>query len=168
MKKRILVVEADSAIATSVGKVLVEGGFEVAVVRDAEQALATHEEGEFDLLLLDLNLSIYPSWDTFECLTDRYPSIPVIIMTGLPNQCSLALGKGVGAVLEKPIDGAVLIETIGVLMNTPKETGGSSGGTTRFIPSSTQLLKELREKAITPFRFVQPGHVLGTPRGTGS
>ena len=39
-----------------------------------------------DLLLLDLNLPSQSGWDVFERLTTRYPLVPVIIITGMPNQ----------------------------------------------------------------------------------
>ena len=47
-----------------------------------------------DLLLLDLNLPCQSGWDVFERLTTRYPLVPVIIITGMPNQYSDRRGCG--------------------------------------------------------------------------
>ncbi len=161
MNKRILMVEDDAAIRTSLLKVLESAGFEVVLAADGAEALTCSVQKEFDLLLLDLNLPLKSGWDTFECLTDRYPDVPIIIITGLANQYEIAMAAGVGALMEKPIEVPVLLETIRELMAETREERmhrlNSGSRKTRYIPSSgTQLLKHLRERAVTPFRFIRP------------
>src|SRR6185503_15634333 len=69
-----------------------------------------------DLVLLDLNMPVKNGWDTFEQLTREHPLIPIIIATARPNQLFTALGAGVGALLEKPMDIRTLLRTMEKLL----------------------------------------------------
>ena len=62
--------------------------------------------------MLDLNLPVKSGWDTFEQVTREHPILPIIIITARPNQLFTALGAGVGALLEKPLDIPHLLMTI--------------------------------------------------------
>ena len=48
--------------------------------------------------------------------------MPVIIITARPNQLFTALGAGVGALLEKPLDIPTLLRTINWLLAESAET----------------------------------------------
>ncbi len=121
VKKRVLVVDDDESVRKSIRKVLKQAGYEVMTAVDGEEATARFVPEQIDLVLLDLNLPIRSGWDVFERLTTRYPVIPVIIITGMPNQYQTALAAGVGALLEKPIEVPVLLETIEQLLKEPAE-----------------------------------------------
>jgi DNA-binding response OmpR family regulator len=69
-----------------------------------------------DLVLLDLNMPGQGGWDTFERLTAKDPLLAVIIITAKPNQLFTSLGAGVGALLEKPLDFPILLQTIKTLL----------------------------------------------------
>jgi DNA-binding NtrC family response regulator len=58
-------------------------------------------------------------WDTFERLTAENPMLAVIIITARSNQLFTALGAGVGALLEKPLDFPKLLQTISRLLAEP-------------------------------------------------
>jgi CheY-like chemotaxis protein len=121
MKKTVLVVDDDAAVRQSVRKVLIGAGYEVAVAADGEEAVVQFSPEQIDLVLLDLNLPLRSGWDVFERLTTRYPFVPVIIITGMPDQYRTALAAGVGALMEKPIDVPALLKTMGELLTEPKE-----------------------------------------------
>ena len=60
-------------------------------------------------------------WDTFERLTASQPLLAVIIITARPNQLFTALGAGVGALLEKPLDFPQLLQAVTrLLAETPE------------------------------------------------
>jgi DNA-binding response OmpR family regulator len=74
------------------------------------------------LVLLDLNLPGKNGWDTFERLSTENPSLAVIIITARSNQLFTATGAGVGALLEKPLDFPILLQTIRRLLAEPVES----------------------------------------------
>ena len=121
MKKRVLVVDDDAAVRQSISKVLEEAGYDVATAADGEGAVIRFAPERIDLVLLDLNLPVRSGWDVFERLTTRYPLVPIIIITGMPDQYQTALAAGVSALMEKPIDAPTLLRTMGELLVEPKE-----------------------------------------------
>ncbi len=68
---------------------------------DGVEALELANATKFDLVLLDLNMPVKDGWQTFEQLTAKDPTLPIIIITARPNQFFSALSAGVGALLEK-------------------------------------------------------------------
>jgi len=116
MKNRILVVDDDESVRESLKKVLVGEGYEVVLAAGGLEAAIRFEPGQVDLLLLDLNLPNQSGWDVFEQLTTRRPLVPVIIITGLANQQRVAKMAGVGALFEKPVEAAALLERMEELL----------------------------------------------------
>lgn len=141
MKNRVLVIDDDAAVRQAMKRVLESAGYEVSVAQDGAEATARFQPEQTDLLLLDLNLLTRSGWDVFELLTTRYPLVPVIVITGMPNQYSTAVAAGVSALMEKPIDATALLQTVGAVLDESKETrlrrmcGDQSD--TRFVPSPT-------------------------------
>ena len=121
MKQRVLIVDDDASVRESIRNVLKGAGYEVTTAADAEEATVKFVPEETDLVLLDLNLRSHSGWDVFERLTTQHPMIPVIIITGLPNQYQTALAAGVGALIEKPIEVPALLKTMNELLAEPKE-----------------------------------------------
>jgi CheY-like chemotaxis protein len=121
MKQRVLIIDDDSAVRESMRKVLKGAGYVVTTAADAEEATTRFVPEQIDLVLLDLNLPFRSGWDVFEHLTAKHPSLPVIIITGMPNQIRTALAAGVGALVEKPIEVPALLKTMDELLAEPKE-----------------------------------------------
>lgn len=77
---------------------------------------------QLDLVLLDLNMPVKSGWDTFEELTRQHALLPVIIITARPNQLFTAIGAGVEALLEKPMEISILLFNIQRLFAESIET----------------------------------------------
>jgi two-component system, OmpR family, response regulator VicR len=120
-KLRILLIDDDAAVRQAITRVLEGADYEVMQAADGREAIVRFVPEAIDLLLLDLDMPGISGWDVFERLTTRYPLVPVIIITGLPNQRSTALAAGVGALLEKPLDIPVLLRTIEELLAEPPQ-----------------------------------------------
>ena len=120
-KKKILLVDDDSAIRKILLRLLSEEGYSVLPAANGVEALEFASIAKFDLVLLDLNMPQKDGWETFEQLTSDDPLLPIIVITARPNQLFPALASGVGALLEKPLDFARLLETIRDLVNEPPE-----------------------------------------------
>jgi len=121
-RKRILLVDDDAGVRGSLHDVLVEEGYLVIPANDGQQALELIASSAIDLVLLDLNMPRKNGWDTFEHLSAGHPLVPVILITARPNQLFAAVGSGVGALLEKPLDISILLQTITRLLTESDET----------------------------------------------
>lgn len=121
-KNRILVVDDDSSVREMLTRVLVGEGYLAWAAANGTAALEIVAAAKVDLVLLDLNLPGKSGWDTFERLTAENPRLAVIIITARSNQLFTALGAGVGALLEKPLDFPKLLQTISRLLAEPAES----------------------------------------------
>ena len=121
VRQRILLVDDDAGVRGSLHDVLVEEGYEVIPANDGQQALELIATSSIDLVLLDLNMPRKNGWDTFERISADHPLVPVIVITARPHQLFTAVSAGVGALLEKPLDISVLLQTIARLLAEPVE-----------------------------------------------
>jgi two-component system, LuxR family, response regulator TtrR len=121
MKKTVLIVDDDDAIRESLRKLLEAEGYQVRLAANGQEGLDKFDPARVDLLLLDLNLPAKSGWDLFERFSFINPLLPIIIITGRDNQYKLAAAAGVGALMEKPLDVPVLLQTIAALLAEPAE-----------------------------------------------
>jgi CheY-like chemotaxis protein len=121
VEKRILVVDDDTSVREMVSRVLVGEGYLVRGASNGAEALEIAAANQIDLVLLDLNMPGQSGWETFERLTTDHPLLSVIIITGRSNQVFTALGAGVGALLEKPLDFPQLLQSVSRLLAEPPE-----------------------------------------------
>lgn len=121
MDIKILLVDDDESVLASLSAVLVSQGYEVVVAKNGHEAIEHFRAGLADLALLDLKMPVKGGWDAFEQLTGYNPLIPVILITARPDQYPLAAAAGVAALMEKPLDIALLLETIRDLLAEPPD-----------------------------------------------
>ena len=121
-EKRILVVDDDPSVREMLTRVLTGEGYLVWAAANGAEALKIAAAVQLDLVLLDLNMPVKSGWDTFESLTANNPWLAVIIITARSNQLFTALGSGVGALLEKPLDFPRLLQTVSNLLREPAES----------------------------------------------
>lgn len=116
MKKRIFVVDDDSEIRESLGKLLRTEGYDVMLADDGQDSIKKFSTKPVDLVLLDLSLPDSTGWDVFGILTTLNRALPIIIITGRPDQEKLARAAGAAAIMEKPLDVPRLLKTIAELV----------------------------------------------------
>lgn len=112
----ILLADDSPQIRTSLSRVLHQSGYKVVLVAHGGQVLDRALSEHFDLLLLDLNMPELDGWRTLGHLRTLKPELPVLIITAQPGQRQWAAAEGAGALLEKPLDLPVLLETIRKLL----------------------------------------------------
>lgn len=122
MKTKVLLVDDEPKICAALAGVLVSEGFDVLFVESGDEAIEAFRNGNFDIVLMDLRMPGKSGWETFARLTWSRPLLPVIIITALPDQHALAKEAGVAALLEKPLDIPVLLETMRRLLAEPMES----------------------------------------------
>ena len=112
---RILVVEDDPDARDEMALVLRSEGYDVAAAGDGEQALAELRRAAPALILLDLMM---PVMDGFEFRVRQMQDpelagIPIIVLSGGWDVERKAAALGAAACLQKPVDPATLLETVG-------------------------------------------------------
>jgi DNA-binding response OmpR family regulator len=103
-------------------RVLEAAGYAVSLAANSEAAILRLLPDQTDLLLLDLDLPTRNGWDVCARLFRRCPFVPVIILTGIPNQLPTALAAGASALMEKPVEPRALLNTIGELLSEGRPT----------------------------------------------
>ncbi len=123
MKTKVLLVDDDASVVAALGGMLRSEGYEVIQAFDGREALQHFRaSGGTDLALLDLCMPVKGGWDTFEQLTTINPLLPIIVITARPGQYPMAVAAGVAALMEKPLDIPLLLETMRKLLGEPPET----------------------------------------------
>ena len=125
MTKRILLTESDESVRKMVTRVLQTSGYEVVLATSAAEAFGQITQSRPELLLVDLERPDLPGWKPLEKLKRAVAPLPVLVMTSWPNQGEHADHCGVRQLLEKPLDMAVLLETIERTLAEPKEGPGA-------------------------------------------
>jgi len=120
-KRKILLADDDPAIRQILLRLLAEEDYLVLAAANGLETLQLANATKFDLVLLDLNMPVKNGWETFEQLSEKFPLLPIILITARPNQYFPALASGVGALLEKPLDFVKLFQTIQTLLDEPEE-----------------------------------------------
>ncbi len=112
--ERILVVEDESATRDGLHDLLAMLGYNVVAVASGEEAVALPSEEPFDLLLTDLLLPGVHGGEVARVLTDRWPDMAVILMSGYADGDAGAWRGGEDGVrfLQKPFGMAVLAREI--------------------------------------------------------
>jgi CheY-like chemotaxis protein len=110
--KKILLADDDVSVRQMLGRVLISEQYDVAFAATGREAAAKFIADLPDLVLLDLNMPDRDGWDAFDLMYQTHPSVPVIIITAMSRQYERAADLGVDALMEKPLDIPLLLETI--------------------------------------------------------
>lgn len=97
MVKRILVVEDDTELRDFLKELLVEEGYTVQTAEDGVDALQTLKKTEPDLVVLDLGLPKMSGESVCLEIRKKYPTIPVIMVTGRDTTPDIIRGLQLGA-----------------------------------------------------------------------
>ena len=102
----VLIIDDEPNIRRMVGALLEAEGFEVRDASDGQSGLARALEWEPDLVLLDLMMpGALDGMATLEQLRERFPELPVVMMSGRAGLADAVKATRLGAVnfLEKPL-----------------------------------------------------------------
>jgi two-component system, OmpR family, copper resistance phosphate regulon response regulator CusR len=102
---KILIAEDEARLAAFIAKGLQKSGFDTVIAEDGLQALQMAENGEFELILLDLGLPLKDGWAVLKEIRSLGKQLPIIIVTALNNEDryrSQALAFGANDYVSKP------------------------------------------------------------------
>ncbi len=126
---RILVVEDDERIVSFLAKGLKAEGYATIVARDGDEALAitAAEASEIDLTLLDLGLPGTDGRTVLRVFRERYPALPVIILTARDDLDSKVRGLDSGAsdYITKPFHFEELLARMRAALRSRDQAGSS-------------------------------------------
>ena len=117
-QKRVLEVEDDPDIREMVSKLLLSEGYKVVSAEHGQDALEKMEGGfRPDVILLDLMMPVLNGFDVLRVMhrTPRWSSIPVVIVSA--NQGHGLVDLGTAAIIRKPFDLNVLLNTLRRLLS---------------------------------------------------
>jgi CheY-like chemotaxis protein len=108
-KKRILVVDDNEDLRTTIQALLQADGFEVAVAADGEAALVLNRSRPADVVITDLFMPDKDGIETIIELKKLYPNIKIVAMSGWTSTQGsdyLQVAREIGAAvtLQKPFD----------------------------------------------------------------
>ena len=112
MKRTILLADDDASIRMMVGRVLEAENYNVIVARTGSEAASRFMTRPPGLVLLDLNMPDKDGWEAWRLMTFWQPLVPVIVITARSNQYEQAVWHRIDALMEKPLDLQLLLETI--------------------------------------------------------
>jgi two-component system response regulator MprA len=161
MTNRILLVDDDRSIRESLSKILRAENYEVVLGETGQEAIEKHGAERIDLLISDLNpdaSGVKNAWAILERLVRINPLLPVVIITGRSDQRALAETAGADALMEKPLDVPLLLQTIRELLTEPMESRAQRANNRvsrfRYVPCDKELFRDLLLKRLdTPYPF---------------
>jgi UDP-3-O-[3-hydroxymyristoyl] N-acetylglucosamine deacetylase len=110
----ICIVDDQPQIGTTVSNILTDEGYEVSVFQDAESFWQSLDNQEPSLVLLDIWLPGVDGLELLKRLHNRFPKLPVIMMSGHAGieTAVSALKSGASDFMEKPLHLEVLLEKV--------------------------------------------------------
>ncbi|WP_406467683.1 response regulator transcription factor [Streptomyces sp. NBC_01594] len=123
---RLLIVEDEKRLATSLARGLTAEGFAVDVVHDGLEGLHRAAEGAFDLVVLDIMLPGMNGYRVCAALRAAGHEVPILMLTAKDGEYDEAEGLDTGAddYLTKPFSYVVLVARIRALLR--RRGGGSA------------------------------------------
>jgi len=116
MNQRILLVDDDAAVSQSLALALQSEGYEVECARSGRDGVRRFMASPPGLVLLDLHMPGKDGWHAFELMEKHQSLVPVIVITARANQFERARAAGIDALMEKPLDLPLLLQTIRELL----------------------------------------------------
>ncbi|GAB3026759.1 sigma 54-interacting transcriptional regulator [Bowmanella dokdonensis] len=123
--KRVLVVDDDPSLLKLISMRLTGAGYQVENADSGKQALGILETFNPHLLISDLRMEGMDGMALFAATRERYPGLPVIILTAhgtIPDAIE-ATKKGVFSYLTKPFDSQQLLTTVADAIRLHPTTG---------------------------------------------
>ena len=124
-RQTILVVEDDEALRELVAEWLIDAGYVVQQVEDGRRASIACRKQLPDLVITDLVMPNQEGLETIRDLRKQFPELPIVAMSGAFSGTMLNPAKhfGASAVLTKPLDPKVLLETARRLLRRGTTSG---------------------------------------------
>jgi CheY-like chemotaxis protein len=134
---KILIVDDDIAVQTTIRLLLERAGHSVVVAGDGRKGLATFETGGFELLFLDIFMPGMDGLEMMRLIHQQQPLMPIIVISGRPIASDPAVGPDfltmatkLGAIrsLQKPFKPAALLAAVSDCLDAAKQPSSVPAG----------------------------------------
>ncbi len=121
---RVLIVDDEANIRKIIRMALTKTGYDVIEASDGEKAIealgADDNPPMVDLILCDLRMPYFNGMEAIAYFRNRYPSVPVIVLTGYPDDrvAATLLQQGVADYLVKPVPKVELLASVAAAMES--------------------------------------------------
>jgi len=147
-KGRIIIVDDDNTITTSLSILLQSEGYHTDVVHTGKEAIEKSHANIYDLAILDIKLPDVEGTSLLTSLRETSPKMIKIMLTGYPmlDNAVTSLNQGADAYFIKPVDPTKLLETIKDKIEKQKAAEvATEANIAVFLKSKTErLLSELK------------------------
>lgn len=128
---RVLVIDDDKFVRTSIRAVLEGAGYEVSDSSDAETGLGLQRANPFDVVIVDLIMPNKEGLETIRELKRDFASLPIIAISGggdivRKNFFQAAELFGAKITLEKPFDGGDLLSALDAALHKTVDAAAAS------------------------------------------
>lgn len=147
---RVLIVDDEELVATTMARALREVASDVVVANDATTALSLLSEGAFDVVVSDIHMPGMSGLALVDAVRARDLDVPVILVTGVPSVETAASAVELGAFryLPKPFEVETLRRSVQqaalVRALSRAKTGGSAGDRAGLEQSLLRAFATLR------------------------
>lgn len=167
-KCKLLLVDDDPSLLSTLGDFLSFEGYEVVCASSGEQALVEMRASQPDLIILDMGMPGMGGVGFLDRITnpDGSTLVPVLVLTARTSMAEYFADKQIAGFLSKPCDPADLLMEVGhvLFMSTPESVANTPNKKVRRVVVSEgdqALLAELEEE------FLKAGfEVVGVSTGT--
>ncbi len=110
----VAVIDDESSVRTALGRLIRVAGFDVETFATGADFLNAMERHRPDCVVLDLRMPFLSGFDVQQALRRLDGHVPVLVLTGddSADHHQRAMRHGAAAYLRKPVDDALLIESI--------------------------------------------------------
>lgn len=163
--KRVLIVDDDPGFASALRRRVQRRGLDCEVVSDGSQVEARLRGANFDLMVLDLQMSPVDGWEVLERLPQRPPTV---VFSGYLDVATTvrAMKAGVVDVMEKTADPAVVMERIEALTRA-SDCYGDDGEPLGGLLGASAAMRTLRRQVASVTRFRDIAVLIYGETGTG-
>jgi DNA-binding response OmpR family regulator len=171
-QRRVLVVDDEPTIATSVAARLRAEGFTVDVAHDGPSAVASAEAQRPDLVVLDVMLPGFDGLEVCRRIQAQHP-VPVLMLTARDSETDLLVGLAVGAddYMTKPFSPRELAARVHALFRRIDRVATLQATETRIRlgdleidPAQRRVSRAGEQAHLTPIEFDLLVHLAARPR----
>ncbi|MBW3141285.1 response regulator [Ferrimonas balearica] len=143
---RILLVEDDQGLCELLGQLLELEGFTLTVRQDGPSGLLEAQNGEHDIVLLDVMLPGLNGFDVLRQLRQK-SDVPVLMLTARGDDIDRVVGLEIGAddYLPKPFNDRELIARIRAILRRTRDKESSSNGQDELVCDDLTLYPRRQE-----------------------
>ena len=117
---RVLVVDDDPMVCTTIEACLTRKGFEVTVADGGESGMRALEAADFDVMLIDVFMPHMRGFESVRMFHERRPDVPVVAMSGYafanaeraPDFLRMTIELGAACCLRKPFTPNALLTSV--------------------------------------------------------